>query len=308
MLGGTEVLVLGAGFSRAVSKVFPTTDELGLAATKLAVVAEEELPSGGFHGGSFETWLSGLVDEQPYLSEAEHHLRLATFYKVSDAIEEVLRGKEHEAYESGFPQWLFELVGIAHHHHLDVVTLNYDVLVEAALVANPIMEPTAGGVSGIGSYQVRGRLPSQFIGGVPGSSFHLLKLHGSIDWLWSPGDPTGATLDEIVVAHHLGPRTADEIAQQRQEKAGRVPFVVPPVWTKTDRLRIPVIRVLWQLVYRSLGAAERITLVGYPLPAGDLAMASMVVSSICGREVAIEIATLIPKNLRHAFALSERMT
>ncbi|HRD99861.1 MAG TPA: hypothetical protein PLV68_01100, partial [Ilumatobacteraceae bacterium] len=64
----TDVLVLGAGFSKAVSGRFPLTDDLGTSAMALAGVSRDR----PFKDGRFEAWLSQLAEPQPYLSQAEN--------------------------------------------------------------------------------------------------------------------------------------------------------------------------------------------------------------------------------------------
>ena len=67
----TTVLLLGAGFSRALSAHMPLTDELGEAVVRrLHLSSDARLPPDGFRGGVFETWLSHLADEQPFLSNS----------------------------------------------------------------------------------------------------------------------------------------------------------------------------------------------------------------------------------------------
>src|SRR6266568_3205067 len=64
----TVVLILGAGFSRAISDAAPLTDELGnLVVSRMS---DDRLPAHprGFEGGSFEVWLSRLGEDQPDLS------------------------------------------------------------------------------------------------------------------------------------------------------------------------------------------------------------------------------------------------
>jgi hypothetical protein len=62
-----DVLILGAGFSRAVSEGLPLVDDLGnFCLAKVDLRDDPRVPIE-FKGGSFETWLSRLADEQPYL-------------------------------------------------------------------------------------------------------------------------------------------------------------------------------------------------------------------------------------------------
>ncbi len=93
----TTALLLGAGFSRAVSAHMPLTDELGEAVVeRLSLHPDPRVPPGGFHDGAFETWLSHLATEQPFLTTQENLENQALFLKLSEALAEVL-GKAMQA-------------------------------------------------------------------------------------------------------------------------------------------------------------------------------------------------------------------
>lgn len=65
------VIVLGAGFSRAVNSEFPTTDALGeLVRRRLPAEDARRLPQAKFKDGRFEEWLSYLAERQPHHDEA----------------------------------------------------------------------------------------------------------------------------------------------------------------------------------------------------------------------------------------------
>jgi len=63
----SEVVVLGAGFARAVSPALPLTDELGALAVS-GLAGTPGVPSA-FAPGDFEVWLSRIADDQPHLSD-----------------------------------------------------------------------------------------------------------------------------------------------------------------------------------------------------------------------------------------------
>jgi len=65
-----HVVVLGAGFSRAISTAMPLTDELGRRAVGLLAKEGRRLNASHLTFGpelSFESWLSLLSEEQPQL-------------------------------------------------------------------------------------------------------------------------------------------------------------------------------------------------------------------------------------------------
>jgi hypothetical protein len=88
---GQDVLILGAGFSRSISDHMPLTDELGnAAAATLGPAHTADVPAQGFQGGNFETWLSALAEDQPYLDAAQNLRNQALFLRFSAAIADVL--------------------------------------------------------------------------------------------------------------------------------------------------------------------------------------------------------------------------
>jgi hypothetical protein len=85
-LAGRDVVVLGAGFSKAVDGRFPLTDDLGRSALTVAGLTHP----GAFAGGSFEAWLSYLAEAQPFLREEANLANRALFTRLVGAIHEVL--------------------------------------------------------------------------------------------------------------------------------------------------------------------------------------------------------------------------
>jgi hypothetical protein len=75
-----DVIIIGAGFSRALSASMPLTDELGNESVGAAGLGTgERVPIGGFTGGRFEEWLSRLAENQPDLSDLENASNRALF-------------------------------------------------------------------------------------------------------------------------------------------------------------------------------------------------------------------------------------
>ena len=110
-----DVFILGAGFSRAVSPRLPLTDELGNACLAIDDLGgDRRVPDGGFTGGTFETWLSGLAEPQPYLSEQQNLENQALYLRFSDAIATVLGERVCEALRHPAPRWLQAWLKAAH--------------------------------------------------------------------------------------------------------------------------------------------------------------------------------------------------
>ncbi len=273
---GTEVVVLGAGFSKAVSECFPLTDDLGERAAEFAGLK----PKTRFSEGLFEAWLSRLSEPQPYLSQAENTSNRAYFERLVQSIHAVLSEIERRVVADGLPAWLLRLVAALHCRRATVITFNYDALIERALMQlgfhdfevlegdHAVRWPDVFG--GVPSFPP---IPARWSGGLK-PTLHLLKLHGSLNWHWVPGDFSGATL------HHWD---HDDDDGRSRYLPGREPFLVPPAATKSAFFRNPIVGETWKRAAGSLRATKELALVGYSMPPTDLVAAGMFAEAV-GRE------------------------
>jgi hypothetical protein len=275
--GMKDVLVLGAGFSKAISSIFPTTDELGTrAAEKSSRPHIFKNADREFKHGNFEGWLSRIAEPQPHLSEKENSANYALFIEMKELIVEILSACEWSACTSAAPDWLFELLAILHFRQASVITFNYDNLVEIGVASMPLWRD--GSAPQITTADILGDTPQAasatvaFDGGLPELSptFRLRKLHGSLNWFAASDDSIGATLRRApVLSTFLVPRQYAE-RQRERELPGREPFLVPPSTTKSAFYRNPIMREIWRGAFRDLRQANRISLLGYSLPSADL--------------------------------------
>lgn len=291
--GGDEVVILGAGFSKAVSHRFPLTDDLG---TQAAVVAGLT-PELTFADGRFEAWLSRLAEPQPYLSHAENTSNLADFERLVRALHAVLSEVERQVVADGLPAWLLRLVAALHCRRAAVITFNYDALIERALTQlgfhdfeKPEGDHVVSWTDVFGDVPSFPPIPARWSGGVR-STLRLLKLHGSLNWYWVPGDYSGATL------HHW--EHDDEDGRARY-LPGREPFLVPPAATKSAFFRNPIVAETWKRAAASLRATSELNLVGYSLPITDLVAAGMVTDTIGRDGVAVTVVNPYPAQVVEA--------
>ena len=293
-LAKKDVFILGAGFSRAIYEPFPLAKDL------LDLVINELSRSNegvNIPGEGFETWLSRIAEEQPYLSPDQNLARSATFMRASAAIAKVLGVEQRKALSAELPQWLGQLVQAWHVRGATLISFNYDDLVECAVAYSPLTQ----NAERVTSHDILDRLPplppslmseettssleyprdtlEQFP--APKSeplseTFRLLKLHGSLSWYWVPNDVTGATLQRWP---HLGtflqPRLDDSGSIERA-LPGRSTFIAPPSSTKSKYLGNPVIRTIWTRAFEALRNAESVVFIGYSVPLQDQAAMSMI--------------------------------
>lgn len=271
-----EVFVLGAGFSRAISKSMPLLNELGQELErrldKRTLPHDTRLPIE-----DFENWLSFLAEDQPWLTEEEHLRHRATFLSASRVICEVIYERELAARRSAPPDWLRALVARWHEDRAKVITFNYDNLVEAAFTE---VVKVYSGADTTTNYVAPAQLATTALTPINARSgavlvsplietFGLMKLHGSRSWLYS-GRPAfyGETIFDTCGVNGWSP-DSDRVFKE-WITADKVPLVVPPTAGKTNFFNNETIRLEWRHAFNSLRDADRIWLVGYSFPETDL--------------------------------------
>lgn len=273
-----RVFVLGAGLSAALSPRMPTTDKLGTEALKALDPSSLRMPAS-FSDGTFEEWLSRLAEDQPDLDEAENLRYRAAFVQLSEAIADVVEQRQREVWASDVPSLLslLRFVGTLHWWRSTVVSFNYDTLVEQAVDSHQLWDFSVNHKARPGS--VIDHMPpwpsatSRFAE-EHAETFKLLKLHGSLDWWWVPGDATGATINRWITPGVDAP-TTEGAAQRAREMPGRARLIVPPSALKSSFYANPFTRELWRRAARAIQAAAELYLVGYSLPRTDVVTVGM---------------------------------
>ncbi|MHB8289226.1 MAG: SIR2 family protein [Acidimicrobiales bacterium] len=268
-----DVFILGAGFSIAAYNDFPSTDRLGTMALgkvrkRNRLGFDLDLLPEEFTNSQFELWLAQLAEDQPYLSLSENLRNRALFVEVTYAIREVILEAEENA-RGNLKNWLSPFLRLCGYRGSQIITLNYDSLVDSVTKAGPA---TRTQITGSGS-----------------TRSNVWKLHGSISKWWAPNDPTGATIQEVPIRD-----SEDRPIIPR----GLEPFIIPPISGKAAFYRNPKVRELWTEAYDALLRADRVLIVGYSFPAADISMASLLQSSLgrrtIGKQPEVEVINLDP--------------
>lgn len=294
------VVVLGAGFSKAIHDGMPTTDELGeQVSERLDREDQERLPPPDregkrFRDGRFEEWLSYLAEEQPHLTEDKTLEARALLLRVVQRMRDVLSEAQGEALGAGPPRWFYPLLSVLNAQEATVITLNYDNLVECGVVGMGMAEDELlAGRPPLAYAEQQRPIFEQLAQVSAGGGFHhrlfgehhvpvrfrLLKLHGSLSWYWVPGDQTGSTVQRWRLPGSFGkPEPTDE--DERRRLLPGEPFVVPPASLKSDYLRNPVTRDIWRRAGEAVATAARVVVIGYSLPVADVAMSGMLAQAL----------------------------
>ena len=319
----TTALVLGAGFSAAVSTDLPTANELGNRAYRHVKEGGGSVVLGREFSLDFpfEFALSLLAEKQPHLSELQNRRNAVQLAELTTAIAVVLEKAQESAFDRQPPNWLYELLSVLNQWHSSIVSLNQDLVVETAVESHFLMptsprplspnatrlEVFAGGGSmeKIDATDLLWHVPP-LAGGTHqqprnlAKSMRLLKLHGSVDWWWAPPDQTGATILREGVYGTFGNarRMSDQV--RRDYLPGRERFIVPPLATKSTYFDNPITRQLWQDAFSSMRSSARIALIGYSLPITDHMTFGLLQSVLEGRTVSLDVvnsnvAELLPR-------------
>jgi hypothetical protein len=289
-----DVLILGAGFSRSLSPEMPLTDDLGNDVMPRVIAASgfNDLPVG-FSNGNFEVWLSRIAEDQPDLTSPENLRNKYVFELCSQSLGEVLTERVTRAADAVLAtEWFLDLLHVLHARRATLITFNQDVLVELAVNSANIaawdreLWERVGPQASISRGDVLDALPPVPPGrwgfDTPRPTLKLLKLHGSTNWYWQPGDTSGASVASWQLPGEATQQSPDqERADRERELPGRVPMIVPPSSAKSMFYRSPLLTKLWQDARRALaqGTGE-VVLVGYSMPLTDLVTVGMVRETI----------------------------
>ena len=273
-------LLLGAGFSKAISHRMPILKELGawLAETPTG----QRLPEGrrNWLKEDPEAILTSLAQDMPWKSSIQAREDEALFLELTREIQEIIVQAETQALDDGISEWAWTLPGVLAREEVSVVTLNYDTLLEQLATGRRSRDARTPDMLNIGSlYQapllrLDQRLSPISTGFLPEKAFHLMKLHGSVNWYYSGREaPIG---DQLYYAHD-SPFTSrpDTNVQKRWAMMDKEVLIIPPVTDKTFHYQNGTVRAIWRDALQSLRDADVIYCIGYSLPITDAAMLAL---------------------------------
>lgn len=266
-----DFYLIGAGFSRAISDHMPLLEDLRDAVLPRLEIDQDELAP---YGGNFEQWMSHLSVDQPWLNDSDNYRNRARFLEASRAVHEAIVVAETDAIAAPPAEWLVRLLLQWSANRDTVCSFNYDVLIERCLSSLGL----TASWSDLYAIPLASRLPagsSRFLStaGPPGSVPSLFKLHGSTSW--SYGGPHAPASDRITLWTD-GLAWAKDLRGRASEPRYRTlyddlsPLIVPPTTTKNDFYSNLSLRAQWRGAFQALSSAERLTVIGYSFPPGDL--------------------------------------
>ena len=258
----SDVFILGAGFSKAISPGMPVLAELGSAVRGLLAGSPSapQMANAPFPD-DLELMLTYLSQNHPWQSEAEAARNRALFLDCQDAIGTVIRERERGVFEGQLPEWATGLMQWWSDHESALITLNYDTCVEqlATVLGIEYADDALYGAP-IARAAVRSMA---VLGGELTAPFLLLKLHGSVHWFYSGG--SGFAGEQIYNRHLRSDDGVDDLLT-----CDKVPLIIPPVADKNSFYANHTLRAIWSQAAAALRNADRVFALGYSLPTTDL--------------------------------------
>ena len=270
----SDVFLLGAGFSKAISADMPLLSDLSTQIKERLRESGTDLPSPlPTLGDNLELWLSYLSQPHPWLGESKNLKNQAMALDITNAVRETLNEQEHLAIQKECPTWLKELTRYWHKNKSGVITLNYDTLVEraaATIETGGKSTLTAGQLYPV-PFTLASRRDGNPFSNDEVETFTLFKLHGSINWFYSgAADSTGETI--YYTSTYSWERDDSRELPQQEAVSDKVPLIVPPTTEKVRFFQHESLKRIWTRALDSISQATRLFVLGYSLPMTDLAI------------------------------------
>ena len=273
----------------------PLIDELGMAVAKrfrrsnslsglLDGYETDSIDSGLVPFGNVETWFTSLAVDQPFLSESQKLQRRSLFVELADQIAEEIEHRQFQASQDPPPEWLGDLLRYWHRNESDVITLNYDTLIESATRKafprkGPCTFPEVDDI--LGSFPPAPPRPGGFLGRNPVPSFSLHKLHGSTTWF---GRLDSSDLLSIVRFDHLVPHWGKEAPGLGRDLAALKdtlsPMILPPLADKSILYGNATMSSIWRRAHSALAKANHIVIFGYSMPPTDTSIMALISNAV----------------------------
>lgn len=261
-----DLFILGSGFSKAISRgIMPTLSELSAAVGPQIddiFLPQEKPPKQLLE--NIEALLSFLATDQPWLPKPHALRNRAAFLELSTLIANQLKKNQSEALGGTLNDSWAGLVKKWHEQKVNVITFNYDLLVE-------IEATKVGGVNQNDLYPVvltpALQREAGVLGGTPCPTLQLFKLHGSLNWYYSgAADFHG----ETIYTNPVKTGAFEEKEDHRLAVKDKVPLIIPPTLDKASFFNNETIRHIWWAAGEALKKANRIFCLGYSFPITDM--------------------------------------
>ena len=272
----SDLFILGAGFSKAISDSMPTMAELSSAILENREKVGLPMAELARLDNNIERWMTYLSQSQPWLKTLENARNKAFAGQLREQIKEIIDDRTTSAARSDSPDWLKCLIRAWHERRATVITLNYDTLIERASRELPIVDKIrrilAGEMYPPYFANIQSRSGAAVWGKETTDTFLYLKLHGSTNWYYSGRDEF---YGETIFYSDVPSLGSDDLAEEKALSAlsrDKEALIIPPVTEKTTYFNNETVKGLWHEARVALSKATRVFVIGYSLPISDLGM------------------------------------
>jgi hypothetical protein len=277
-----KVFFLGAGFSKAINSNYLLLPELSMKIKISIIERNRDLFNRYKHicgeiGENIEELLTYLSSDLPwkteYVKALDKVLYIYITKKISTIISQIDASVDKDTLHK--PQSLF--TDFINKNQSLCLTLNYDTLLEKIVFSGLGEE-----YQKINGYEGFYNVPIQSVSdrwkiqtSAKWGSNHedpkgkklpaILKLHGSINWMWagaSPSDPIYCSGKDTNITKFNFVRSTLDLQH----------FIVPPTLDKSSFYTNNILKSIWILAFILLSLSEEIYIIGFSLPDSDISI------------------------------------
>ncbi len=258
-----SVFVLGSGFSKEVAG-YPTLQELSLEIGKWITECNE--PEANFIKNNvsneiqnnLEHLLSYLWIEQPWHDVIDQIRAKAAYVFVTRQLQNIFASRKVPDFNDSH----LALAKSWDKSRSMLITFNYDTVIEKLALQLGKVDLLSD-LYCVAVAPLHSRNQGFGHGTIIKPKFHLLKLHGSLNWFYT-GDASYAG-QPIYYTHS----SQLQLPEEHQDLA---PIIIPPVMDKNRFYFHNALKHQWRLAKKSIQEAEHVFFIGYSIPSTDFSI------------------------------------
>ncbi len=273
-----KAFFLGAGFSKAINPNYPLLPELSRK-IKINIIGRNRDLFNRYKyicdeiGENIEELLTYLSSDLPWKTEYIKALDKALYIDITKKINTIISQIDASVDKDTLYKTQALFTDFINKNQSLCLTLNYDTLLEKIVFSGLGEEyQKFNGYEGFYSVPIQSVLDRWKIQtSAKWGSKHedpkgeklpaILKLHGSINWLWA-----GASPSDPIYCSDKDPNNFVQSTLDLQY------FIVPPTLDKSSFYNNNILKSIWSLAFMLLSLSEEIYIIGFSLPDSDMSI------------------------------------
>jgi len=284
-----KVFFTGAGFSKSINSTYPLLYDL----TQRVTIKFEKDILGEYYRkniakkmqDNLEYLLTYLSTDLPWKDEKTKAMNKALYVEITENIQKVFRELEIDiATQTNFSEYN-SLTKYIIDKNVQTITLNYDLMFEKLMQAyipkynnvryfynsiilnlNERYNPGKESAKEFGPHIIFRDWTNETHNQTDEKEYKpkdypkILKLHGSINWLYDPISPSNPIY------------CLDNLEDESNNNYGLTPYIIPPVLDKNGFYNNNILRGIWQQAHEFIKNADEIYIIGFSFPPTDLSL------------------------------------